>query len=92
MHQDDSGANGSGLDLGNAFKEKDMDLNLIASAQQLFENQFGFNQQEMDRSILRTERRRAKLSAVLLRGSENIKMIRGYLRWTNKFANARSTG
>lgn len=69
-----------------------MDLNLIAAAQQLPHNQFGFNQQEMDRSIVRAERRRARLSAARLRGRENIKTLSEYLRFAFKFANARSTG
>lgn len=69
-----------------------MDLNLIASAQHLSDNQLGFDQEELDRAILRSERRQAFLRAVWSRRRVPFKIISGYLSLVNRLAMSRLAG
>ncbi len=63
-----------------------MDLNLAASAHRLPDNQFVFDQETFEQSILHAEKRRAFLRSIWTRLRTRIGKQTEYPKWINKIA------
>lgn len=63
-----------------------MDLNLAASAHRLPDNQFVFDQETFEQSILRAEKRRAFLRTIWTELRIRIGSQTGHPKWINEIA------
>jgi len=86
MRWDDNRLTWRGLDSGEGIKEIVMDLNIIAIAQHLPGNQSGFDQEAMDRSVVRAEKRRAFLYAIRFWCGAQAGVIGAYLNANTRIA------
>lgn len=68
-----------------------MDLNSVLIAQTRPENQLLFDQDSIDQSVLRTQRRRAQLHAIWLRSQIAIEALVENLQMIVKMATAQRT-